>query len=227
MRARVVACALALAALHAAAAGAGRDDGTPADTGVGVGGGPPLADRVAGLLAGSFSSRAQAEADSSYYDIRLEMAPIWAGRDDGRWLYVEQAVAGAEERPYRQRVYRVTDDGAQVRSDVYVLPRPERFVGAWGRPDAFDALNPDSLSLREGCEVLLRPRADGSFEGGTEGRGCASDLRGAAYATSTVLLSPDGLVTWDRGFDESGEQVWGAVTGGYVFDRVERDHEAR
>lgn len=71
-------------------------------------------------MTGSFSSHAQVQADSSYYDIRLEMVPIWKSRSDGAWLYVE----------------------------------------------------------------------------------------------------PDRIVSWDRGFDESGSQVWGATAGGYVFLRT-------
>jgi hypothetical protein len=38
-------------------------------------------------MTGSFSSRAQAEADSEYLDIGLEMVPIWSSRSDGYWLY--------------------------------------------------------------------------------------------------------------------------------------------
>lgn len=50
--------------------------------------------QLADWMSGSFSSAAQAAEDSAYYDIRLEMAPIWTDRDDAVWLYVEQAMAG-------------------------------------------------------------------------------------------------------------------------------------
>jgi hypothetical protein len=180
----------------------------------------PLADQVASMLEGSFSSSAQAAADSAYFDIRLVMARIWPDRGDGPWLYVEQAVAGATDRPYRQRVYRVTDDGSRARSDVYTLRRPERFVGAWRDPGIFASLTPDSLALRDGCAVFLRPADAGGFIGGTEGNACRSDLRGAAYATSEIVLTPERLLSWDRGFDGSGAQVWGAEKGGYVFERL-------
>ncbi|HRW89883.1 MAG TPA: CpcT/CpeT family chromophore lyase, partial [Flavobacteriales bacterium] len=60
---------------------------------------------LASWMTGSFSSAAQAEADTNYYAIELEMARIWPERTDGVWLYVEQAVAAKKEKPYRQRVY--------------------------------------------------------------------------------------------------------------------------
>lgn len=174
-------------------------------------------------MTGSFSSAAQAEADpENYYDIRLQMVPIWTGRDDGPWLYVEQAAAGALERPYRQRVYHLIPhpDGT-IESAVYVLPGdPLVYAGAWREPARFDEIGPSDLELRSGCSLYLARRADGSFAGSTRGTDCASNLRGATYATSEAVIKADSLVSWDRGFDASGAQVWGATAGGYVFQKV-------
>ncbi|MBS4016235.1 MAG: hypothetical protein KGZ86_07390, partial [Candidatus Latescibacteria bacterium] len=69
--------------------------------------GPDL-QRLADYMTGYFSSEAQALADTDYFDIRLRMQRVWQNRTDGYWLYVEQAVAGYEAKPYRQRVYRVS-----------------------------------------------------------------------------------------------------------------------
>jgi hypothetical protein len=169
-------------------------------------------------MTGSFTSEAQAAADSNYYDIRLEMARVWPERDDGYWLYVEQATAARLDRPYRQRVYHVTqaEDGS-FRSEVFSIPDALRFAGGWKNAEPLPGLTPDSLEVREGCAVILVWREDEGFVGGTVGKGCQSDLRGAAYAASEVVVKSDRLVSWDRGLDESGRQVWGARDGGYVF----------
>jgi hypothetical protein len=53
--------------------------------------------------------------------------------------------------------------------------------------------------------------------GSTQGDGCASALRGAAYATSEVTLTAGELDSWDRGFDATGNQVWGSTKGAYRF----------
>lgn len=180
-------------------------------------------DTLATWMTGTFSSAAQAAGDpEAYRPVRLVMLPIWQERSDGPWLYVEQAVVGAEERPYRQRVYHlsVPVDGFGLRSDVYELPAPERFVAAWDRPGAFEGVEPDDLELRDGCAIRLRRRADGAFAGETEGTGCRSRLGGAAYATSEVVVTADRLASWDRGFDAAHQQVWGAEKGPYVFDRL-------
>ena len=171
-------------------------------------------------MTGTFRSAAQAEANPEYFDVRLVMAPIWSERSDGPWLYVEQAIGSALERPYRQRVYHLVDEGTQVRSEVYALPgEPLDFAGAFSDPDAFAGLTPEDLEWRRGCDILLQ-RSGSAFAGSTVENACESSLRGASFATSEVVVEPDRLTSWDRGFDAQGEQVWGAEAGAYVFDRI-------
>lgn len=173
-------------------------------------------------LSGHFSSSAQAAADPEYRAVELRAVAIWTERDDGPWIYVEQALATSVERPYRQRVLRLAarEDGRFV-SAVYLLPGdPLRFAGAWREERPLAVLAPGDLLPRAGCDVLLRRDEEGAFRGGTEGNGCASELRGAAYATSEVELTAEAMRSWDRGFDAEGRQVWGAESGGYLFARV-------
>lgn len=176
-------------------------------------------------MTGSFSSQEQAAADSSFLDIRLEMVPIWKERSDAHWLYVEQATAATPDSPYRQRVYRVSQvDDSTFESAVYTIEEPLRFAGDWKKEIPLEHLTPDSLSLREGCTIVLR-KVDDKFVGSTVGTGCESTLRGAAYATSEVVIASDHMRSWDRGFDADGNQVWGAETGGYVFRKIEKNPE--
>ena len=57
------------------------------------------------------------------------------------------------------------------------------------------------------------------FTGSTQGKSCNSELRGATYATSEVIIGNGFIESWDRGFNEKDEQVWGAEKGGYIFER--------
>ncbi len=175
---------------------------------------------VARILTGEFSSQAQSEADPDYYSIRLIHRPIWLHREDGPWLYVEQSVSARPDSPYRQRVYQLIQTAdAGVESRVYTLPDPDRFVGA--EADAFRDLKPADLQFRVGCSIRLKRHTETHYSGQTQGKGCATTLQGAQYATSEVDLQFDRLTTWDRGFREDGTQAWGAVKGPYRFDRVE------
>jgi len=176
-------------------------------------------DTLVQWMAGSFSSQAQALADTSYFDIRLEMVPIWKELNDGYWIYVEQAVADHLDRPYRQRAYHVTEqEGGLIKSEVYSIPEPLRFAGDWRTNTPLETLDwrtntrretlsPDSLEVHEGCGVILKRESDILFTGSTVDNKCLSTLRGAAYATSEVNVGPDRIESWDRGFDKLGTHV--------------------
>lgn len=182
---------------------------------------------LADLLTGSFTSAAQAKVDADYREIHLESVRIWASRGDGPWLYTEQAQAGALDRPYRQRIYRLVEstDASRaqgtVEARVFELPGdPLGFAGLWKEPKNFDALKPDELLAREGCTVFLAREDEEHWIGSTDADSCPSALRGASYATTQMDVTASGIRLWDRGFDANGKQVWGAVKGPYRFERA-------
>ena len=171
-------------------------------------------------MTGSFSSEEQSKIDTNYFNIELEMVQIWKDRTDGPWLYIEQAVADSKDKPYRQRVYQIKQrtDGT-IETLVYTIPDPLRFSGDYKKEFPLLRLTADSLITREGCEVILYRADDGYFQGGTIEKNCTSDMRSASYATSEVMIDKDKMISWDRGFDENGNQVWGATEGGYIFKK--------
>jgi len=187
--------------------------------------GEPTTDRELDTLiwwmTGSFSSEAQAREDGDFLHIALHMARIWADRSDGVWLYVEQAVASSADKPYRQRVYHLRRVGEDlIASSVYTFDDPLERAGAWRTESPLADLSPGDLKPRVDCTIYLKLRSDGAFEGSTLGRLCSSKLRGSTWASSEVVVRPDGLVSWDRGWNDAGSQVWGSAKAGYRFDRV-------
>jgi hypothetical protein len=211
---RIVALCTVPLALPTGCVGPGRAETAPARD--------PLA-TLRTYLAGSFSSAGQAAREPEYFVIDLHMTPMWTWRDDGPWLYVEQAVAATPDRPYRQRVYQLGRAGdGRLWSRVYEFPEPLSHAGAWVSGSPLSELSPGDLEERVGCAITLTwdDQSD-SFTGSTAGQGCPSQLNGAAYATSQVVLEADRMLTWDRGYDATGQQVWGATGGGYEFVRVD------
>lgn len=171
------------------------------------------------LMQGSFNSAEQAAADSAFYNITLHMYPIWE-KDDAKWLYVEQAVSQMQDKPYRQRVYKVEKTGDNhYQSVVYTLKDEANFVGKWSEPKFFDQYDTSILEERDGCAVLLEKTGPKTFSGSTQDDNCKSSLRGARYATSQVTIKDGTIISWDRGFDQNGKQVWGATQGGYIFEK--------
>jgi CpeT protein len=177
-------------------------------------------ERLVAWTTGSFRSAAKAQADAGFHAVLLHMAPIWRARDDGPWLYVEQALAATPQAPYRQRGCRPRSLGEGVfESRVYELRDPAGAVGAWKEGAPAPGAGPDALIEKPGCAVILRRLDNGSFAGSTLGSQCATEGGGAAHATSEVTITADGLRTWDRGFDAAGAQVWGSTQGPYRFER--------
>lgn len=172
-------------------------------------------------MQGSFSSEEQSKNDSDYFDIRLRMVPVWKKSDDVFYLYVEQAMSTSLEKPYRQRFYKVEKkDDTHFVSHIYLVNNPARFTGKTANDPIFNAITPDSLQLKDGCEVYLtyNPSTQ-TFEGSTKDKTCPSERSGAAFATAKVVLNATEMRSWDQGWNAEGVQVWGATKGGYIFKK--------
>ncbi|MBK8847232.1 MAG: chromophore lyase CpcT/CpeT [Bacteroidetes bacterium] len=174
--------------------------------------------KLAESMAGSYNSAKQSEKDTSYYNIVLHMVPIWPNEKNGKYLYVEQAMATQMDKPYRQRVYHLQlADDSTITSTVFEISSASTFINAWKLPHVLEQLTSDSLISRQGCAIYLRKNEDGNFVGSTKAKECLSTLRGAAYATSEVVIYKSKMVSWDRGWNAEDKQVWGAVKAGYQF----------
>jgi CpeT/CpcT family (DUF1001) len=170
------------------------------------------------IMRGKYNSAAQAKSDTDYYNISLVMTPIWKDRTDGRWLYVEQAMATKLDKPYRQRVYHLQHPGSNIyTSDIYTIKDALTFAGAQNNDTLLKKLSFDKIELKDGCTVTLTDKGNNNYEGGTDAAKCPSDLRGAKYATTKITMKKGELVSWDQGFDANDKQVWGATKGGYIF----------
>ncbi|MDI1256152.1 MAG: chromophore lyase CpcT/CpeT [Flavobacterium sp.] len=176
-------------------------------------------DELVTIMQGSYSSEKQAVADTSYFNISLKMVPIW--KDKGHYLYVEQALAKKQDKPYRVRIYKITQRGDnEFVSEIHTLKNEKDWIGKWKTPEAFDNLSLDDIELKQGCEVVLKRIEKNKFAGQTGIKTCVSELRGASYATSKVTVLPNQILSWDQGFDKDGKQVWGAEKAGYIFDKI-------
>lgn len=178
---------------------------------------------VSGWISGTFSSEAQFKSDTGFFNISLKMRPVWPGRKGENWFYLEQAMALALDKPYRQRVFQITQSGDSVLlSTFYELPNPSRFVGGCERPEVLDKISPDSLLLRRGCSIFIHKNSPEKYAGSTYGKLCHSSLKGASYSTSKVVVTKHEIDFWDQGWDAQDKQVWGAIKGPYQF--VKQSH---
>jgi hypothetical protein len=172
------------------------------------------------FMTGDFSSQAHHERDADFSDLRLHICPIWSNDTSNSWLYIERAPASTPDQPNQQLVYKVERNlGTGLKILVYLLPDPPKWYGGYKNPVLFDPLKSSDLLPQEGCTIYVSKRNDGSFTGGTRGKGCKVNLQGAANTASLFVIKPKMLRIWEQGFNEQGEQVWGGAKGGYEFVR--------
>jgi len=170
------------------------------------------------LMQGSFNSETQAKSDSSYYNISLHMYPIWESK--GKYLYVEQALNRMQDKPYRQRIYKLNQlTDSTFSSEIYTLKTDSIWIGKWKNAKAFDAISPKDILLKSCCEVVLKRLEKNHYKGKSGDTTCISTLRGGSFARSEVEIFNDKIVSWDRGFDADGNYVWGAEKAGYIFEK--------
>jgi len=179
-------------------------------------------ERLVTAMIGSFTTAEQALADQDFRNITLHVSRIWSDRSDGRWLYLEQALTDAPEHPYRQFIYQCTarEDG-DIDVHIFNLPDPIAATGAWKNPALIDKLSPTDCTLQQEGALIIQAHPDGTFTGKTAGRGGASELRGASYATTELSIGPQQIKVWDRGYNARGIQVWGSINSGYLFKKFE------
>jgi CpeT protein len=172
------------------------------------------------MMQGQFNSLEQSKADSSYYNILLKMKPMWTNKQGEYWLYVEQAMENSVDTPYRQRVYQLQMlNDSTITSTVYTIKNGEKYYGDWKKQKPLENLTTTDLEVRKGCLIYIHKTKKNKYKGATNASDCESSLRGASYATTEVQMSKKKVLSWDRGYDKEGKQVWGAVKGGYQFKK--------
>ena len=182
---------------------------------------PKTVARLADWIQGEFSSEQQAQTNSNYLNIYLNAVRIWPEKLGARWIYVEQAQADQQAKPYRQRIYQViTGTHADLEVRIYSFaPSQTPPAGSYKDPSWFQRIDPVFLVPLGGCTMHFTTNTDGTFTGRIKGTGCRSTLHGADHTSSEVTVTAQEIRSWDRGWDSNGTQVWGPTTGPYIFLR--------
>ena len=173
-------------------------------------------------LSGHFESKNQTPDQVNYYDVQLDVIPIWKKKKDDYWLYVEEATAERAAVTYHQQVFHVYKMGSLFLRETYTIRNPMRYEGPKRFRKTLRRLRQDSLEIITGCEVYFRYDS-GRFVGQTNRLTCPTKIPGAASGMQELLVSDSQMKSLDRGFDEAGEPVWGLVKGPFVFQRKRRE----
>jgi hypothetical protein len=177
--------------------------------------------QVVNHLVGIMDTSAQAEENPQSPDVRMTTCVIQLlgveNQIDSTYLYQEQALSDKLKEPYRQRFLeiRFVEEEDKVESIAFKPLQSSKWINFCDRPQNQRNINLDDVG-EVVCSVSLRQLMT-IYIGETPPEGCATNVQGAVTITNTVILHSQGMDTWDRGFDEEGNQVWGAENEGYQF----------
>ncbi|KAL6584998.1 hypothetical protein OROMI_004287 [Orobanche minor] len=183
---------------------------------------------VADSLAGEKFSRDQASRDpDNYFNLRWIACPAAEMVDGSRVLYFEQAFWRTPSRPFRQRFFMVKPCLKEMKCDVelstYAIRDSEEYRNFCDRSKD-QRPQPEEVigDIAEHLTNIYLKRCDRGkrclYEGSTPPHGFPNTWNGASYCTlELTVLKNSEIHTWDRGYDENGNQVWGGKDGPYEF----------
>ena len=138
----------------------------------------------------------------------------------GKHVVYWQLNLGADERVYRQRVFVFTQNAAgKVVSKTLSFSNPSAYVDGHMRPEIFQALRADDLfeDMPEGCWYSWMPDVDStSWAGSMSSDRCrifSEKNQAHTLIGSEIIAAPDALLYVERGFTESGTQLFGPPEG--------------
>ena len=166
------------------------------------------------LFEGTFANKRQAQSHPTRYaHIRVMHIKIGDNR-----FYGEQAYNYLLNRPYRQFVIDVVDEGEQLRLKNYEIRTPAKFINGKN----LDELTDDVLTYREGCDNIIRQTGEKTFEGKNDTCECWVMRKNIkTYVANQVKLTEDTYTVLDRGLHaETHEKIWGSDWGAFKFKRM-------
>ena len=152
--------------------------------------------------------------DSIKANVVYRIIRVFEDLPDGYYLLAEQSNLNSQDKPFRQRIYHIDFhpiDAAKFLLTPYKYKRAEdaaTSVGIWRNIENF------SLSIEDFIEVncmfeFRRNIIDGAFEGSTVGKTCAGSWGKTSYILAGDRIAHDGIQTWEQGFDNKGNFLWG------------------
>jgi CpeT/CpcT family (DUF1001) len=178
------------------------------------------AEQVVQHLEGILSTAARAAANPKVANVTMTTCRVQVANPPAGsiYLYQEQAIVPSLTQPYRQRILEISPSPASqtIRSRSYKLADQAKWVNFCDRSNR--QISPQDFPIIV-CAVFLKSTPEG-FSGTTEATGCPANVRGAVTIRNRIRLHPNGMDTWDRGFDAQGKQVWGAGAAPYQFLRL-------
>ncbi|ERT05719.1 hypothetical protein M595_4327 [Lyngbya aestuarii BL J] len=183
---------------------------------------------VVSYLTGVMETSAQAQAVTGAPSVRMTTCVVKVAdadeitqRSPAIFLYQEQAMTSNPQKPYRQRFLQISPsaDGQKVESATFVPPNLRALVNFCSQPESERLVTIEDIGDYR-CSVFLQP-AGSQYIGQTQPEGCPANYKGAVTITNRITLDAQSMETFDRGYDQKGNQIWGAEDQSYQYQRID------
>lgn len=173
---------------------------------------------VVSHLVGIMDTSAQARSNPKAPNVRMTTCQATVQNDSNNipsvFLYQEQALSDRLSQPYRQRFLQISlNSNNIVQSSSFKPSNSTTLIGLCNKPLPERIVSDIGTPV---CSVSIKPVGQ-DYIGETPPQGCPANVRGAVRITNRIILHSTGMDTLDRGFDASGNQVWGATNETYQF----------
>lgn len=167
-------------------------------------------------ISGVFWTQEQHLKDSAFDNVIVRTDLIRIDGDGTYWMYTEQ---GEFENytPYRKRVYELKLIKDVILQRIHYIKNEDKFSYL-----NYKSITNDDIQLKEGCDIWIILDDDGNYNGNTDGKNCVATFRGSSYVTTDFWVERKEVGSWERGWNEFDEQVWGSVRGYYIYKKISK-----
>lgn len=196
-------------------------------------------DKYIHSITGRFSTKYHSTIDTTRGDVLVRTVE-YNTHDDATLIYTQQGeLIEGRYYPYRQRIYAIYQiDDYYIGLQIFSIPNEVDFWNvltdtkvASGKFNLDDitfkadttklkALSIYDLPYKVGCDIKIYKDNLGAFRGSTNESDCKGSFKGATYTTTEFVIYPHEVISWERGWNDEGTQIWGPKTGPYIYSKV-------
>jgi|Transcript_2936 hypothetical protein len=185
-----------------------------------------IVERFSNYLIGDWTNYKQAtEFPALWSHIHVCYQPLPINFLGTQSFYVESSYNYSLDKPYKTAVVSIKESEKGIEMQNYKIMQPERFWFGAHEPSLLTDLQQiDLFQLPNICDTIFEYNEEKEIYFGKTrpGKKCLI-IRGEkkTYLDSRMVISRNEYSSWDIGREiESDEQIWGATSGPFCFERV-------
>jgi hypothetical protein len=176
-------------------------------------------------LAGFYDNREQAMAEPIWYvSLQAWWRPVPLFQADSITLFGEQANILQADRPYRQRLLRLSAPEGNLQAQFYQFQQPDLVLGAGTKAELVEAIVAAEIQPLSTGILTVHPTPIGFSAHPNPGERCHFSFRDRQGVEKQGLVElgfevmPEQWHSYDKGINpETGQAIWGAMMGPYKF----------